>query len=159
MIEIREIKPNEYDFLREMLYEAIYFPAGTEKLPISIVDEPWLSKYVENFGRKGDFAFVLVDKNELVGAVWSRLLTEDKAGYGFIDEKTPEFSIAISERFRNQGFGALMIQNLIEKLISEGFEKLSLSVDKRSSAQKLYRRLGFEIIREEETAFTMLKNL
>jgi ribosomal protein S18 acetylase RimI-like enzyme len=142
-----------------MLYEAIYFPSETDKLQMSIVDEPWLSKYVENFGRKGDFSFVLVEQTELVGAVWSRLFTEDKAGYGFIDEKTPEFSIAISERFRNQGFGALMIQNLIEKLISEGFEKLSLSVDKRSPAQNLYRRLGFEIIREDDTAFTMLKKL
>jgi ribosomal protein S18 acetylase RimI-like enzyme len=159
MTEIREIKPNEYDFLREMLYEAIYFPVGTEKLPASIVNEPWLSKYVENFGQKGDFAFVLVEKNELVGAVWSRLFTEDKAGYGFIDEKTPEFSIAINERFRNQGFGVLMIEKLFEKLKSEGFEKLSLSVDKRSPAQNLYRRLGFEIIREEGTAFTMLKKL
>jgi ribosomal protein S18 acetylase RimI-like enzyme len=159
MTEIREIKPNEYEFLREMLYEAIYFPAGTEKLPISIVDEPWLSKYVENFGRKGDFAFVLVDKNELVGAVWSRLFTEDKAGYGFVDAQTPEFSIAVKEQYRNQGLGNLLMQKLFAKLNSEGFEKLSLSVDKRNSAVNLYLRIGFEVVDKEGTAYKMLKKL
>jgi ribosomal protein S18 acetylase RimI-like enzyme len=159
MMEIREINPNEYGFLRAMLYEAIYFPAGCEKLPVFIVDEPSLSKYFESFGRKGDFAYVLSDKNELVGAIWGRLFTEDKAGYGFIDEKTPEFSIAITERFRNQGFGVLMIQKLIEKLKSEGFEKLSLSVDKRNPVVRLYERLGFEVFAEAGTSYTMLKKL
>jgi ribosomal protein S18 acetylase RimI-like enzyme len=159
MIEIREIKPNEYDFLREMLFEAIYFPVGTEKLPTSIVDESWLSKYVENFGRKGDFAFVLVDKTELVGAVWSRLFTEDKAGYGFVDAQTPEFSIAIKKQYRNQGFGNLLMQKLFAKLNSEGFEKLSLSVDKRNSAVNLYLRIGFEVVDKEGTAYKMLRKL
>ncbi len=159
MMEIREINPNEYCFLKEMLYEAIYFPAGSEKLPFSIVDEPSLSKYFESFGQKGDFAYVLSDKTELVGAIWSRLFTEDKVGYGFVDTETPEFSIAITERFRNQGFGVLMIQKLIEKLKSEGFEKLSLSVDKRNAVVRLYERLGFEVFAEAGTSYTMLKKL
>lgn len=46
MSEIREINSTEYEFLREMLYEAIYFPDEIEKPPKSIVDEPVLSKYV-----------------------------------------------------------------------------------------------------------------
>jgi ribosomal protein S18 acetylase RimI-like enzyme len=52
-----------------------------------------------------------------------------------------------------------MIGKLFEKLASEGFEKLSLSVDKRNPAVNLYKRIGFEIISEEGTAFTMLKKL
>lgn len=30
MVEIREIKPSEYKFLCEMLYEAVYIPTGSE---------------------------------------------------------------------------------------------------------------------------------
>lgn len=157
MIEIREIKPDEYEFLREMLYEAIYFPF--EKLPKSIVNEPHLSKYVDNFGRHGDFAFVLVDEKRLVGAAWARLFFESEKSYGFVDEKTPEFSIAIEEAYRNRGFGSRMMGELFRKLKSEGFESVSLSVDKLNPAVKLYRRNGFEIVGEEGTAVTMLKKL
>jgi ribosomal protein S18 acetylase RimI-like enzyme len=159
MIEVREITPNEYGFLREMLYEAIYLLVGSDKLPFSVVDEPSLSMYVEDFGRIGDIGYVLVDKTELVGAIWSRLFTEDRAGYGFVDAGTPEFSIAIKSHLRNRGFGNLMIQKLLERLKSEGFEKLSLSVDKRNLAVTLYKRLGFEVFAESVTAYTMLKNL
>lgn len=159
MIVIREIQPDEYEFLGEMLYEAIYFADENDKLPKSIISEPHLSKYIDGFGRNGDFAFVLIDKNELVGAVWSRLFAENEKSYGFVDEETPEFSIAIREQYRNREFGKHLLQKLFEKLKSQGFEKISLSVDKLNPAVRLYLRLGFEIIAEKGTAFTMLKKL
>lgn len=159
MSEIREIKSGEYDFLREMLYEAIYFPVGSEKPSESIVSSPQFLKYVDNFGRSGDFAFVSTDKNDLVGAAWTRIFSQSEAGYGFVDEKTPELSIAVREKYRNQGFGNLMIQKLFEKLKADNFEQLSLSVDKRNLAVNLYLRLGFEVLAEEGTTFTMLKKL
>jgi len=159
MIEIREIKQDEREFLREMLYEAIYFADESKRLPKSIVHEPHLAKYIENFGRRGDFAFVLLDENVLVGAIWARLFAKSEKSYGFVDEETPEFSIAIREQLRNRGFGKQLLQRLFEKLKSQGFEKISLSVDKLNPAVRLYLRLGFEIIAEKGTAFTMLKKL
>ena len=159
MSEIREIRSEEYDFLREMLYEAIYVPVGREKPPKSIVNSSLFLKYVDNFGRSGDFAFVLIDRSELVGAVWSRIFGKNEHGYGFIDTQTPELSIAITEKFRNQGFGGLMIEKLFVKLKSANYEQISLSVDKQNPAVDLYLRLGFEVVTEEGTAFTMLKKL
>ncbi len=159
MVEIREIKKDEYEFLRDMLYEAIYFADENKKLPKSIVFEPHISKYIDDFGQRGDFAFVLVNKNELVGAIWARLFTKDFASYGFVDDKTPELSMAIMEDFRNKGFGTLLIAKLFEKLKTNGFEKVSLSVDKRNRAANLYRRCGFETVGESGTAKTMIKNL
>lgn len=159
MPEIREIKSDEDEFLREMLYEAIFFADEAERLPKSVVNEPHLSKYVSDFGRKGDYAFVLTDENEPVGAVWSRLFAESEKSYGCVDAETPEVSIAIKKKYRNRGFGSQMLLLLFAKLKSEGYKKLSLSVDKRSPAVNLYRRHGFETVAEEETAFTMLKRL
>ena len=159
MFEIREIKPDEHDFLREMLYEAIYFADENARLPKTIVNKPPLSKYIDKFGRRGDFALVLINENKLVGAVWSRLFTENEKSYGFIDERTPELSIAVLEKFRKRGFGGLMIQKLSEKLKSENFGQISLSVDKQNRAVNLYLRLGFEVVTEKGTAFTMLKKL
>ena len=47
----------------------------------------------------------------------------------------------------------------MKKLKSENFEQISLSVDKQNPAVNLYLRLGFEVVAEEGTAFTMLKKL
>ncbi len=159
MIEVREIKKDEYEFLREMLYEAIYFPDENQKLPKSVVFEPHLSKYVDDFGRRGDFAFVLVAQGNLVGAIWVRLFSEAEKSYGFLDEKTPELSMAIKEEYQNKGFGNQLIAKLFEKLKTSGFEKVSLSVDKRNRAVSIYRKFGFETVSEQDTAYTMLKKL
>ncbi|HEX8564850.1 MAG TPA: GNAT family N-acetyltransferase [Pyrinomonadaceae bacterium] len=159
MFEIRELKSGEYEFLREMLYEAIYFADENQKLPKSIVFEPQLSKYIDNFGRKGDLAFVVLVENELVGAIWARLFPESNQGYGFFDEATPELSMAIKENYRNRGFGTSLLKKLLEALKINGFEKVSLSVDKRNRALDLYRRIGFETVSEQQTSLTMLKKL
>lgn len=123
MIEIREIKPFEYEFLREMLYEAIYVSVESEKPPESIISSPQFLKYCDNFGRKGDFGYVLTDENILVGATWMRLFSETEAGYGFVDEETPELSIAIREKYRNRGFGGLMIQKLFKNFAPKVLKK------------------------------------
>jgi len=159
MVEIREIKPVEYEFLREMLYEAIYFADENQKLPKSVVFEPQLSKYVDNFGQNGDLAFVIVVENELVGAIWARLFPESRQGYGFVDETTPELSMAVMENCRNRGFGTFLLEKLMEALKTNGFEKVSLSVDKLNRALNLYRRIGFETVSEHKTSLTMLKKL
>jgi len=159
MTEIREIKENEYEFLREMIYQAVYLPDENQKLPKSVVFEPPFSKYVEDFGRRGDFAFVLIDGNDLVGAIWTRLFSEADKNYGFVDPETPELSIAIKEDYRNQGFGNLLIAKLFERLKTSGFEKVSLSVDRRNRAVNLYRKVGFETVSEKGTAYAMLKRL
>lgn len=40
MSEIRAIKSEEYDFLFEMLYEAVYIPVGKAKPPKSMMTSP-----------------------------------------------------------------------------------------------------------------------
>jgi ribosomal protein S18 acetylase RimI-like enzyme len=159
MVEIREIKSVEYEFLREMLYEAIYFADENQKPPRSIVFEPQLSKYVDNFGQNGDLAFVIFVENEPVGAIWARLFPESYQSYGFFDETTPELSMAIKENYRNRGFGTRLLEKLLEALKINGFKKVSLSADKRNRAVNLYRRSGFETVSEQKTSLTMLKKL
>jgi ribosomal protein S18 acetylase RimI-like enzyme len=94
-----------------------------------------------------------------VGAIWTRLFSEADKNYGFVDAATPELSIAIKEDYRNRGFGNLLIAKLFERLKTSGFEKVSLSVDKRNRAVNLYRKVGFETVSEQGTAYKMLKRL
>lgn len=157
MIEIREIQVDEYDFLWQMLYEAIYSPA--QKLPESIIYEPSLARYTASFGQEGDYGFVLSADGYLVGAAWTRLLTGENKGYGFVDDSTPELSMAIEQDFRGKGYGQELVNRLIEKLREQGYNQLSLSVDKRNRAFNLYQRLGFRKVREEGNAYIMVRKV
>ena len=158
MPEIREIKSTEHAFLNEMLYEAVFVADGEAK-PARAVLEPYVTKYVDRFGRTGDLALVLDDNGELVGAIWARQFSEQEQGYGFINTSTPELGMAIREPFRGQGLGTRMLADILERLRRNGVEQVSLSVDKRNPAFRLYDRCGFEIVAERGKGYTMLKKL
>lgn len=157
MIQIREMQIDEYDFLWKMLREAIYSP--DHKLPESIIHEPSIAKYAVSFGQEGDYAFVIPANEGLVGAAWTRLMRGENKGYGFVDDSTPELSMAIEQNFRGKGYGQELINRVVDKLRKHGYTQLSLSVDKRNRALRLYQRIGFSIFREEETAYTMVKKI
>ena len=157
---IREIKHKEIDFLREMLYMAIYVPKGQPPFPKSILEHPDISKYIDHWGTlPNDLALVAVFNNELIGAIWGRTFSSSKAGYGFIDENTPEISMAVKEKFRNQGIGTKLIDEISKIYFSKGIKSISLSVDKQNRAKLLYLRKGFIIVENEGADFTMKKIL
>lgn len=159
MVEIRAIADDEFEFLFDLVYEAAYVPEGVERPPKSFVYEPKVSRYVEDFGRNGDIAFVLVDGNELIGGIWSRLFSDDGQGHGFVDESTPQLGMAVFDGYRGRGFGTRLMERLIDSLIGHGFLQVSLSVDRRNPALRLYERFGFEVVREKGNAYTMVKTL
>jgi [ribosomal protein S18]-alanine N-acetyltransferase len=156
---IRNMKMGEGSFLEEILYEAIYVPEETAPFPKSIVRTPEFSKYIEDWGRKGDIAVVAETDNRLTGCAWLRLFKKPLTGYGYVNDKTPELSMAVLPGFRNRGIGSKLLEKLIEQAGLYGYEAISLSVDKRNQAQNLYKKYGFMIVKKEETAFTMMKKL
>lgn len=159
-IDYRMIKPSEYQFLEEMLYEALFVPLGQPKFPKSIIENPDIKKYVENWNQKeDDLAIVGVKNHELVGAIWGRKFDERTKGYGFVDEGIPEISMAVKEAYRNQGIGTALLNKIENGFSKMGIIKLSLSVDKLNPAKKLYERCGYKLFEEQETAVTMIKQL
>jgi len=157
MIEIREIRPEDYDFLWKMLHQAIYSPAV--KLPESVIYEPPLAHYAASFGRAGDYGFVLATDTTLVGAAWARRWSGENRGYGFVDEATPELAMAIQENFRGRGYGQQLLEKLIEKGAQSGYAQLSLSVDKQNRAFVLYQRAGFVTVSEISNSCTMVRKI
>lgn len=157
---IREIKQNEIYFLKEMLYLALYVPEGKSPFPKSIIENPDISKYIDHWGTlPNDIALVAVFNEKLIGAVWGRTFNSLKPGYGFIDENTPEISMAVKKEFRNQGIGAKLIDEITGIYSSRGIKSISLSVDKRNRAKLLYTRKGFIEVADKGTAVTMKKIL
>jgi len=155
-MSIRKLKNTESDFLADMLYEAIFIPEGCDPLPKKVIKDKSLSKYIENWGKdKFDIALVMEGNNQLIGAIWGRLLTDENKGFGYVDNTTPELSMAVKNEYRNQGIGTKLIKAIASEYQKIGVECLSLSVDKANNASNLYKRLGFEVIGETETSWTM----
>lgn len=156
---IRAIRPHEVCFLKEMLYEAVYVPEGEEKPGREIINIPELSVYFRDFGRKGDLCLVADMNGTLAGAVWTRLFTAGSPGFGFVDETTPELSMAVAANFRRLGIGTSLFEAMLLKLTEEGYPRVSLSVDIRNFIFDLYRRFGFETIGMHDLSATMVKHL
>ena len=152
---IREIRENEYCILSEFLYEAIFIPEGTEKPPKSIIEQPELQVYIADFGKSDDWCLVAEVKEKIVGAVWVRIMND----YGHIDDETPSFAISLYEEYRNMGIGTVLMRDMLEFLKNKGYKQTSLSVQKANYAVRMYQKVGFEVIDENEEEYIMLCRL
>ena len=138
-------------FLRDMLHHAYYW---RERVPGSLV-----SRYVRGWGRLGDTAVIALENGFPVGAAWFRVFTPDEPGYGFIDGETPELAIAVVPSKRGHGVGDELLNALIDKARTGGYDRLSLSVEPGNPARKLYERHGFSVVDEGAEAWTMVAEL
>lgn len=145
--------------LKEILYHALYVPEGAVRYEKSVLDLPEISKYVKCWGRNGDFGIKMVAEDKIIGAIWGRLFTVKDPGYGFVNDQTPEITMAMLPGYRNQGLGSKMYRDFEELARELRFTSLSLSVDKANPACRFYLRQGYEIIKEEATAYTMVKSI
>lgn len=153
---IREIESSEVPLLTDFLYEAIFQPEGVPKVPRTVLQEPVIWTYVDRFGtRPGDYCRVTVVYGLIIGAAWSRL----GCSYGKVDESTPELAISLYPEYRNKGIGKRLLASLLETLRENGYDRVSLSVDKTNYAVRMYRKLGFETIAEREHDYLMIKPL
>lgn len=153
---IRKMQQSEYPLLENFLYEAIFIPNGVEPPQKSIIYRSELQVYISEFGTsKHDIALVADVNGEIVGAVWVRIMND----YGHIDDKTPSFAISLYKEYRGKGIGTALMKEMLTTLIEHGYEQASLSVQKANFAAKMYQKLGFQIIEENEEEFLMLKKL
>ena len=153
---IRKMTVPEYPLLSDFLYEAIFIPNGIKPPPRDIIASPELQIYVERFGAlKDDFALVAEIEGKIVGAVWVRIMND----YGHIDEETPSLAISLYKEYRGQGIGTNMMKEMLSLLKTHGYKRVSLSVQKANYAAEMYRKIGFNIIRENKEEWIMVCNL
>jgi [ribosomal protein S18]-alanine N-acetyltransferase len=159
IITIVELEASVHSFLEDFLFEAIYIPDGSPPPDKSIIFQPDLYCYIKDFGRKHDLGFIIEANNKPVGAIWTRIFSEEQKGYGFVNNKTPELSMAINPDFRNQGFGTQLLEKMLFKLQESDYKKVSLSVDKRNFAYQIYLKFGFQEHQIEGNTVVMVKIL
>ena len=150
--EIREISTEEIPLLNDFLYEAIFIPEGVPAPPRSIIENEDLQVYVRDFGRKADDRCLVAEiDGRIVGAVWTRVMDD----YGHIDDETPSLAISLYKDYRHQGIGTELLRQMLQLLRQDGYQQVSLSVQKANYAARMYQKAGFEVLEEKEEEYLM----
>jgi len=159
---IREGTAEDLAFLKEMLYEAVFWSPTQERITKEeLLRIPEISKLLRDWSKRiGDFSLIATDEKGMpIGAVWYRFFTEEDPSFGFVDSSIPELGISMSKKHRGKGIGKELMIRILDYARSTGIDKISLSVDPNNYALHLYESLGFKKVSESGTSWTMLKNL
>ena len=149
----RELQPNEYGLLKDFLYEAIFIPEGVTPPDRSIIEQPELSLYYENFGSgQADYCIVADDSGRVVGAAWTRIMND----YGHVDDATPSFAISLYKEYRGKGIGTELMRRMLDLLKNQGYKKASLAVQKANYAVRMYKTVGFQTVDENDEEYIMV---
>jgi GNAT superfamily N-acetyltransferase len=145
----REVDQQDMRFLRDMLRHAYHWRMGDPDLPVY--------RYVKNWGRRGDAGLVAFDGPNAYGAAWYRLFPESAPGFGFVDEETPELTIAVVPSHRGHGTGGELLEALLKQARGDGFSRVSLSAEPGQTG--FYEKHGFRELQRENGTVTMVADL
>ena len=152
-IKIRKWKDGEQAFLEDFLYEAIFIPEGVEAPSREIIRLPELQVYITDFGKRpDDICFLAEVDGKVAGAVWVRVMED----YGHLEEGVPSFAISLYKEYRGHGIGTALMNRMLQELEGRGYEKASLAVQKANYAVRMYQKVGFEIVGENEEEYLMM---
>lgn len=153
---LRKLRDGETDLLKDFLYEAIFIPKGVEPPAREIIYQPELKIYYDDFGTgKADYCIVVDDNGKVIGAVWTRIMDD----YGHVDDDTPSFAISLYKEYRGQGIGTRMMREMLALLKEKGYKQASLAVQKANYAVRMYEKVGFKIVDENDEEYIMVCEL
>ena len=145
MFVIRPARPDDEPFLWDMAWEATAVDPGMRALGREAAFAiPHVRRYLDGWGRPGDGAVVAAaGDGRRLGAAWYRLLPAEDPGWGFVAPDVPELSIGVAADARGGGVGGALLDAALALAREQGFRAVSLSVDRRNPARRLYERKGF----------------
>tara|TARA_Y100001960_G_scaffold332700_1_gene434314 strand:- start:32952 stop:33419 length:468 start_codon:yes stop_codon:yes gene_type:complete len=150
-MELREITEKDIETQVKFLFQATWQPKNEEKHDFSIMQDSHIAKYYENWSKgKEDIGYFLVENNQIIGMVQSRIKRSSTLRYA----ELPEVVIAISDNYHGKGYGKKLMKFIISKTKMRG---VRLGVHpKNIIAQKLYKKLGFECYQITDDGFLQL---
>jgi RimJ/RimL family protein N-acetyltransferase len=156
-VTYRSFSQDDFPLLEDLLYEVVFQPEGAEPLPRDIIKKPDIDVYIRDFGKKqGDFCLFAELNGEIVGGAWLRILDGEIKGFGNIDSETPELAIAVFKKYRHWGIGTGLLHDIIDLMFNNSdYKQISLSVNKANYAVQMYKKFGFEMVRENEQDYIM----
>ncbi|HEY9243986.1 MAG TPA: GNAT family N-acetyltransferase [Streptosporangiaceae bacterium] len=158
---IRPAGAGDAGFLGDMLAEAVNW--STEWRPKSreeILSAPDTAHYVTGWPRDTDLGVIAEAGGQPVGAAWLRFLPQSDPGYGFVAPDVPELTIGVAAGWRGRGVGRALLRALASQARARGIARISLSVERKNHAQRLYLAEGYRIVDSSDAqSDTMIKDL
>jgi GNAT superfamily N-acetyltransferase len=161
-IEIRSGTSEDIGFLREMLYEAVYWRPGGERPPLEAgLADPALAKILEAWGQGGGDREVIAvsEDGQPVGAAWYHPWRKDYCSHRDVNEQISEVGIGMVGEARRQGVGSALLEALIARATKDGLRALGLRVELENPARGLCEKVGFRPQWTEGGSLTMLLDL
>lgn len=158
MINCRQYTQDDYQFLREMLFEAVFWSRIDNRPSLEEgLSYDYTKHILVDFGaRKGDIAVIAEIDGIKVGAAFIRYWDDDLNTRGYISEDIPVLVIAVVEVHRCQSVGSHLIESLKTVAIENNISKISLCVTKSNIAYHLYTKQNFKIVQDIESSYNML---
>ena len=148
---LRPVDSHDVRFLRDMLRHAYHWRLAED------AERP-VYRYVRNWGRKGDAGVVAVEGPHAYGAAWYRLFTAGEPGFGFVDEATPELTIAVVPEPPRQGRRQGAARRAA-RACPRGRVRGRQPEHRCRARSAWYEQFGFEQVGESPHAVTMLARL
>ena len=137
----------DFKFLVDVLLQAFNWSGHRDFSRDQVLDTPEICHYVTGWKRDSDFGTVAcADEGQPIGAAWARFFGVDDKGYGFVAEHVPELTIGVLPGHRGAGVGTELMAALIRQATGLHTPALSLSVEDRNPAVRLYERNGFRAV-------------
>jgi GNAT superfamily N-acetyltransferase len=158
---IRRAAAEDGPFLADMLVEAANWSADWKKKSRRrVLSAPATAHYIAGWPRDTDLGVIAEADRAPVGAAWLRFLPAADPGYGFVAPGVPELTIGVAGDWRRRGVGRALLRALAGQARSVGIRQISLSVERKNFAQKLYFSEGYQVVDSSDAhSDTMVKDL
>jgi GNAT superfamily N-acetyltransferase len=158
---IRPALASDAGFLADMLVEAVNWSAEWRpKSRDRILSAPDTAHYLIGWPRDTDLGVLAEAAGQPVGAAWLRFLPASDPGYGFVAADVPELTIGVAAGWRGRGVGRALLRAIAGHARARGIARISLSVERKNYAQRLYLSEGYRIVDSSDAqSDTMIKDL
>jgi GNAT superfamily N-acetyltransferase len=158
---IRPAAASDAGFLADMLVAAVNWSTEWRpKSPDFILSAPGTAHYLAGWPRDTDLGVLAEADGQPVGAAWLRFLPATDPGYGFVAADVPELTIGVAAGWRGQGVGRALLRAIAGQARARGIARISLSVERKNYAQRLYLSEGYRIMDSSDAqSDTMIKDL
>ena len=158
---LRRATAQDADFLTDMLMEAVNWSTQwRQRTRAEVLASRKTAHYVAGWPKDTDLGVIAEADGRPAGAAWLRFLPADDPGYGFVAEGVPELTIGVASERRGQGVGRMLMQAIAAEARAAGVSRISLSVERKNYAQRLYLSEGYRIVdSSDKDSDTMVKDL
>jgi GNAT superfamily N-acetyltransferase len=159
-VKLRPAKPQDGDFLADMLVEAVnWSPEWKKRSRSRVLSYAATARYITGWPRQTDLGVIAETDAGPAGAAWLRFFPAAEPGYGFVAPEIPELTIGVARPWRGQGIGRVLLGAIASQASAAGLQKISLSVERKNFAQKLYLSEGYQIVDSGSDSDTMVKEV